>query len=268
MKFVPRRLQRTADGSRGKARWQDWAKGLTSVALVVWLVYLLLGVAADSVAEQISEETEVRWFKWVDLGDQPLEDPRFARAQRVFDALCRDPDLRPLPYKLVHLADKRPNAFALPGGLVAVTDGLLEMVDTEIGMAFVLAHELGHHQSRHALKRLGRTLVTRAALAVVSGAGDLSMLDNGLTLAGLAHTRSQEREADVYALDLVHRTYGTTAGAFEFFERVHALQGDGSRLASMLHSHPLTEDRIADLHARAADLPVTAPRDLSAPQAF
>ena len=90
MKFVPRRLQRTADGSRGKARWQDWAKGLTSVALVVWLVYLLLGVAADSVAEQISEETEVRWFKWVDLGDQPLEDPRFARAQRVFDALCRD----------------------------------------------------------------------------------------------------------------------------------------------------------------------------------
>ena len=84
MKFVPRRLQRTADGSRGKARWQDWAKGLTSVALVVWLVYLLLGVAADSVAEQISEETEVRWFKWVDLGDQPLEDPRFARAQRVF----------------------------------------------------------------------------------------------------------------------------------------------------------------------------------------
>lgn len=268
MKFVPRRLKRSADASRGRPRWKDWAKGLTSVAIVGYVVYLLLGLAADSVAEQISEETEVKWFQWVDLGDSPSNHPGFARAEQVFDRLCRDPELRPLPYELVYLADSAPNAFALPGGLVAVTEGLLDMVDTEIGLAFVLAHELGHHQNRHALKRLGRALVTRAAVALASGAGDLSVLDNGLTLASLAHTRDQEREADHFGLDLVHRVYGTTAGAFEFFEEVHAISGDGNRFAAMLHSHPLTEDRIDELHEHAAALPDTAPAELRNPQNF
>ena len=104
MKFVPRRLKRSADASRGRPRWKDWAKGLTSVAIVGYVVYLLLGLAADSVAEQISEETEVKWFQWVDLGDSPSNHPGFARAEQVFDRLCRNPELRPLlqaePYRL------------------------------------------------------------------------------------------------------------------------------------------------------------------------
>lgn len=270
MKFVPRRLRKSADASRGKMRWKDWIKGLTSVAIVLGIVYLLLGVAADAIANRVSEETEVKWFSWIELGDDliPQDEQAFARAQAAFDRLIRDPELRDLPYRLVWLADSAPNAFALPGGLVGVTHGLLELVDSELGLAFVLAHELGHHQNRHALKRLGRALITRAAVAMVSGAGDLSLLDNGLTFAGLAHTRGQEREADQFGLDLVHRTYGTTEGAFEFFEMVHEIQGDGNRLGNMLHSHPLTEDRLEDLHDRAATLPPTAPRELHAPQRF
>jgi Zn-dependent protease with chaperone function len=269
MKFIPRRLKRTADNSRGKLRWKDWIKGLGSVAIVLGIVYLLLGFVADSVANSVSEETEARWFSWIELGDAQAEDNAgFTRAQACFDRLIGDPELRPLPYQLVWLRDDAPNAFALPGGLVGVTQGLLDLVDSEIGIAFVLAHELGHHQNRHALKRLGRILVTHAAVTLASGAANLSVLDNGLTFAGLAHTRGQEREADRFGLDLVHRTYGTTEGAFEFFEVVHEIQGDGSRLGNMLHSHPLTEDRIADLQARAATLPVTAPRELHAPQRF
>lgn len=268
MKFVPRRLNKSADASRGRPRWKDWAKGLTSVALIGYAVYLLLGLAADSVADRISEETEVEWFQWIDLGDAPHSQPGFDRAQRVFNRLCLDPELRPLPYELVFLDSVTPNAFALPGGLVAVTEGLLEMVDSEIGLAFVLAHELGHHQSRHALKRLGRTLVSRAVVALASGAGDLSALDHGLMLAGLAHTRGQEREADHFGLDLVHRVYGTTAGAFEFFEEVHAISGDGNRFSALLHTHPLTEDRIEELHKHEAQLLETSPADLHRPQDF
>lgn len=268
MKFVPRRLERTSNNSRGRARWRDWTRGLASIAVVGLVVYWLLGVAADSVANRISAETEARWFEWVDLGDVPLGSPAFDRAQQAFDRLCEDPTLRPLPYRLVHFAEAAPNAFALPGGLVAVTDGLLELVDSEIGIAFVLAHELGHHQERHALKRLGRSLATRAALTVVSANADLSLLDHGATLASLAYTRGQEREADLFALGLVHRTYGTVEGALEFFEDIHAMTGDGSRFGAMLTSHPLTEDRLDALRAAAAALPNTAPRDWATSEHF
>ncbi|MCH2101779.1 MAG: M48 family metallopeptidase, partial [Planctomycetes bacterium] len=249
MKFVPRRLEKSADASRGQPRWKDWIKGLTSIVIIGYVTYLLLGFAADSLADGISEETEAKWFQWVELGDNPRQQPKFSQAERIFDRLCSDSELRPLPYELVYINEKAPNAFALPGGLVGVTKGLLEMIDTEIGLAFVLAHELGHHQNRHALKRLGRTLLTGAAFHLVAGAsaGDLAIIDSGLTLAGLAYTRDQELDADLFGLNLVHRAYGTTVGALEFFETMLEISGNESSFAAMLHSHPLTEDRMENI---------------------
>ncbi len=253
--FVPKPLEKTADISKGKFKIHDWVKGLASIAILLFVGYLLLGAIADGIANSISEETEAELFDWVELGQENGNHPEFARVQSIFDRLVEDADLRPLPYRLVLFDEmEAANAFAVPGGLIGVTPGLLDEVESEIGLAFVLAHELGHHQHRHALKRLGRTLIYRFALSALGGSGDLSLLENSVSLATLKHSRDQEREADQFGLALVYKVYGTTEGAYEFFEQMHAEYGSGTRLGAMFQTHPLTEERIEDLKAEAQKL--------------
>ncbi|MBC8405800.1 MAG: M48 family metallopeptidase [Planctomycetes bacterium] len=254
MKFVPRRLVYTRDNSKGKPILKDWVKGLLSLGVFFVFAYFALGWTADVVANNISEETEAKLFQWLDVGDALSHQAEFAHLQEIFNRLKDAPDLRPLPYRLVMLEMEGPNAFALPGGTIGVTPALLDEVKSEIGLAFVLAHELGHQQHRHALKRLGRTLIYRIAMGWISGAGDLSLLNYSLSLATLKHSRDQESEADQFGLALVYQTYGTTEGAFEFFEDMHALHGDGNKLGAMFQTHPLSEQRLADLEQSATEL--------------
>ena len=192
MKFVPRRLVYTRDNSKGKPILKDWVKGLLSLGVFFVFAYFALGWTADVVANNISEETEAKLFQWLDVGDALSHQAEFAHLQEIFNRLKDAPDLRPLPYRLVMLEMEGPNAFALPGGTIGVTPALLDEVKSEIGLAFVLAHELGHQQHRHALKRLGRTLIYRIAMGWISGAGDLSLLNYSLSLATLKHSRDQE----------------------------------------------------------------------------
>ena len=141
-----------------------------------------------------------------------------------------------------------PNAFALPGGGVGVTRGLLEKVESETGMAMVLAHELGHHAGRHSLKRIGRTLVWNTLLNVVLGGVDLSALELGLWLSESGYGREQERNADQFGMKLVHKIYGHTQGALEFFELVQTESGqDDSEWLAFTSTHPLTTERISYL---------------------
>jgi len=268
VKFVRKRLVLTKDASRGRHSLRDWAKGLASIAIVAGIAYVLLGFASDMAANRISEEREAKLFQWLELGDAAPEHDGFARAKTLFAQLCASEDLRPLPYRLVLVDQAGPNAFALPGGLVAVTPDLLDWIESDIGLAFVLGHELGHHQNRHALKRMGRALIYRMSIGLISGAGDLSVLDHGLSLASLAYSRGQEEAADQFAVQIVHQTFNTLDGAMEFFEDIHENYGVESRAAKLFRSHPLTSDRIAAIQREIEKLPADSPAQLGHAQGF
>ncbi len=171
-----------------------------------------------------------------------------ARAEKIFQRLLGHPGLRPLPYRLFLVPISEPNAFAVPGGAVGVTQGLLDDIESEVGLALVLGHELGHHQARHPLKRTGRMLVFSVARALLFGAHDTSLVDRSLAIADSSYSRRQERQADAFGLRLVHDIYGHTEGSLEFFERIRSEHGtEEVRWAAFVRSHPLTSDRIADL---------------------
>jgi predicted Zn-dependent protease len=170
-----------------------------------------------------------------------------------------------------HVADMpEPNAFALPGGYIYVSRGLLAIANSEAELAGVVGHEIGHVAARHASQRETRSV----------GVGVLSAL--GTVLAGIAaggaaaqavsqlgqvagagliasYGRDQERQADEVGQQLA-AVSGWDPGAvshfFDTLERQTTLE-QGERLPSFLDSHPMTKERAQTTAARARTLTVT-----------
>jgi len=158
-----------------------------------------------------------------------------------------------------------PNAFALPGGYVYVSRGLLALVNSEDELAGTIAHEIAHVAARHHVQRL--TLATPFAIllglpaaivgtvsttlgAVVAIPGQLT---GGLVLAG--HSRKQEREADRIGMELT-ASAGWDPGALSNFlytlEREDALVHGETRGTDFFASHPAMPERVEDA-AKLAD---------------
>jgi Zn-dependent protease with chaperone function len=98
-----------------------------------------------------------------------------------------------------------PNAFALPGGVVVVTDALVTLVQDDAAVAAVVAHEVGHVHHRHVLRRLVGAGITGAAGMLIMGDVSGAVAAVPATLADLAYSRDMEREADRHAVTLLRQ---------------------------------------------------------------
>ncbi len=136
------------------------------------------------------------------FGDTTLPKPRRAALTRRFDAMTR-----PLDDGHVYRLEFRSapaigaNAFALPSGIVVVTDELVAMAKSDDEVVAVLAHEIGHVRGRHALRQMLQAAgISALAVALL---GDLSSISGVLSSAPVLltakHSRDFEREADGFA---------------------------------------------------------------------
>jgi predicted Zn-dependent protease len=156
------------------------------------------------------------------------------------------------------------NAFALPGGWVYVTRGLLALSNREDEVAGVLAHEMAHVVERHAVRRVGAATPFAVLFGVPSGVlgmvspslggivGGAGRVVSGLTLA--PYSREQELEADRVGSALAARAGWNPGALAEFLgtlERSETLAGGASRRSSFFATHPSTPDRVAHLEALA-----------------
>ncbi|SEL30504.1 Peptidase family M48 [Roseateles sp. YR242] len=138
-----------------------------------------------------------------------------------------------------------PNAFALPGGHIVVTDQLIELLrdqpDTVLG---VLAHEIGHVRGRHGMRMLVRASLgsTLAAMMV----GDVSGLMAGAPalLMSAEYSRQFEREADATARDWLINAGRSPRAMQVFFERIQGKYGKSRLLPIAFSSHPANEERM------------------------
>lgn len=172
------------------------------------------------------------------------------------------------------------NAFALPGGFIAVHSALVLAAQNESELASVMAHEIGHVAQRHIARMLGQqkqdALIPLAAILLGvlasrgSHAGDapaaLVMGGQGLALQRqLNFSRDAEREADRVGLQILQAAHFDTSGMVVFFGRMQkASRGYTDAAPAYLRSHPLTTERIADIEARIRDQPhVSRPDNLA-----
>lgn len=263
MKFTPRALPpEAADASRGHDRHplRELALLVAGVGAICAVLYLIAVLIADAVVTRISPATEAKVFSGLSTNlPQPsaLEPElltRKAMADRLLTNLLDRADLPGMPVHLIVWDQPETNAVALPGGTIALTLGLLRCMDEEAGMAFVIAHELGHFHGRDHLHGLGRQISFQVVSALIlSGSGDLQVSANQVgQLTFLTHSRHRESAADRYALKLVYDTFGTEAGATRLFEMLSKEGLPG--WAYMFQTHPATEERIKELQRYAEEL--------------
>ena len=250
MRHVPKKLTVTADISRGKSSYLEFLKLVVGVGLATVCAFTLLGFAADLVAERIPETLEMKMGFHLDSKIRETDSvyPQYQRTEELFQALSTTSGLRPLNYRLVFLDIPTPNAVALPGGVVGVTRWLLNLVKSDEGLAMVLGHELGHHQSRHVLKALGRSILWICTVSLIAEGYSIDSAQYLVQMFSASHSRDQEYEADRIGFELAKHQFGTAESYLEFFEKVHANYEQGeSQWGDLFRSHPYTLDRIARL---------------------
>lgn len=222
--------------------------GLIGVIIVLALVF-----SVELLIRFVPPQTEARWLSgWQPVETTPPDDPDERAAARLLGELAQLWPEAPYTFRLSVMEDPTPNALALPGGLIVVTDGLLDSVRSENAMAFVLAHELGHFRHRDHIRQLGRGAAIGLFLAGVrtSRGSGISVTLADLTLRGFG--RKQETAADAFALDLVQRHYGHVGESLAFFETLAQAEGDIIPWAGYLSTHPATADRVSVLRELAA----------------
>ncbi|MCE9673354.1 M48 family metallopeptidase [Myxococcus stipitatus] len=146
---------------------------------------------------------------------------------------------------------KTVNAFATPGGYLYVYTGLILASDTEAELAGVMAHEAGHvvgrHSARAMVNQMGIQTVSQLALGQNPGAAAqiaAQLVGGG---AMLAHSRSEESEADQYGARYANGAGYDPRGLITFFEKLQKEQGSTPGVMKWLSTHPTNEKRIKDL---------------------
>jgi len=161
-----------------------------------------------------------------------------------------------MPYSFRVVNATYVNAYAFPGGSIAVTRGILLKLHDEAELAALLGHELGHVNARHAAEQSSKGMLTQlavAGLAVAVGAStdnsslselaaNLGMLGAGALLA--SYSRDNEREADALGMEYMVRSRYSPRGMIGLMDVLKSLHKDKPNAARLLFStHPMSDER-------------------------
>lgn len=174
-----------------------------------------------------------------------------AALDRLTRRLAAAGGVRDVAWKVGVWRSPVPNALALPGGTIVVTDTLLRRAGTADAFAGVLAHEIGHVHHRHGLRAVLRDGGLLLTLSLVTGDAGGIVAAGGRALLGAAYSRDAEREADAFSVDALAAAGGDPRALGPFLRSLGDA-GEPSGLTSLLSTHPLTADREAAIEARAA----------------
>ncbi len=192
-------------------------------------------------------------------------DPELTRyVQRVGNSVAAQSGVA-LPYEFVVLNNSVPNAWALPGGKIAINRGLLTELNSEAELAAVLGHEAVHAAARHTAQQISRGQIAQVGVAVTAIASSDS--DYGNLYAGGANLlaqmglskygRSAELESDLYGMQYMSKAGYDPQGAVALQETfVRLSEGRQSDwLSGLFASHPPSRERVEANKATARTLP-------------
>jgi Zn-dependent protease with chaperone function len=233
----------------------------TMAAIIVGmavLYYWLAPVVADRVAMRVPAAWEVKLGESAEarlapLGQQCTDPAGLAGLRSIMTRLTDAQPASPYKFRIVALRDSSVNAFAAPGGLIAVNEGLLRDARSPEEIAGVLAHEIQHVNRRHSTRGILRELPMRFAISAL-GVGSVmeSAAATATTLGALSYRRDDESEADREGVNLLRAARVDAAPAADFIERLEKSGATASGLERYLSTHPASQERAVELRRLAA----------------
>jgi predicted Zn-dependent protease len=226
-----------------------------AAALYVW--------GAPIMAEWLAPRVPVSWE--VALGEgvakrmapknKVCTAPELEHLRSILDRLEPSPGARPVPYqfRMVVLYDTTVNAFAAPGGFIAIHSGLLTAARTPEEFAGVLAHEISHVTRQHTTRAIIREMPLRLAISALAGGGSVeSAAQFAGSLGALRYRRGDETDADVEGMRRIQAAQIDPRGTVAIMKTLETKGASVPRFATYLSSHPHTADRVAELERLAA----------------
>jgi len=243
---------------KAQQSWR-WTAGATLAlvllcgALYTWGLPLGTRAALAFVPETFDQElgelvmASVRNEGWLEPSRLPAEQQQRLRAAWQRAAANAGPSVARID---LHFNKSRigPNAFALPGGHVVLTDEMVQLVDGNEDMVVgVLAHEAAHVQHRHGMRMLVQATLLGTVTSIAFGDFSTLFAAAPALLGHLAYSRDHEREADGEAIAVLKANGIPPSVMATMFERLRDHQRDAGlpSLPIALGSHPPDEERIA-----------------------
>lgn len=214
-----------------------------SLALIAALGFGMLSLAVNAAVTFVTPEQEQVLMHAVS-GDMNLSSLQNDRLDEITAKLTACTSL-PYQVKAYLVEEEEPNAFALPGGIVYVTTGLMDGAKSENELAFVIGHELGHFKHKDHLRHFGYSLVL-AVLSLVIGDESSMAFNTALNLGNASYSRAAEQEADLYGLEVLQCAYGSVTDATAFFERMAKTE----KWHGFMATHPGFETRIEAMRSK------------------
>jgi Zn-dependent protease with chaperone function len=222
--------------------WVIWRYGLD--ILVSAAIFLTPPALVDQINKGTLATVDVTMADPTKLAEDEQERVSRIFAQlltKVDDSAHDDHDFQLLFRKMDGIG---PNAFALPGGTIVMTDAFVKRFPEDDVLAGVLGHEIGHVVEQHGLRQIYRSLGIYVLIAFLAGDTGPILEDivlEGNLLLSLAYSREHESSADRFGLRLSHDAGYDPAGLKLFFERISVMTGESDRWFS---THPSSKDRV------------------------
>ncbi len=250
-----------------------WSVSLCAAAGTEDLKLPKLGEASTSMfSAEYEHQLGRAWLRIFRRQVKTLDDPLlFDYLENLIYNLATHSQLEDRRLELVIVDNPTINAFAVPGGVIGVHNGLFMYAQTEDELATVLAHELAHLSQRHfsrgvEFQKTQQPLTLAAMLAgfllMATAGGDAGMAALSAAQAAaqdsaLRYSRSNEQEADRIGMQTMAAAGMDPNAAPVMFERMlqAARYSSGNRIPEFLRTHPLSENRIADTRNRARQYP-------------
>ena len=162
------------------------------------------------------------------------------------------------------------NAFALPGGYVYISRGILTMANNEAELAAVIGHEIGHVTARHSAERYSRGVLASIGASVISAAVKTPGIDQAVGLGAnlylSSYSRSQESQSDDLGIRYISRAGYDPMAMSEFHKGLQASTALDAKVAgrdtsgdqfNYFSTHPITAQRIVDSAAESKKFPAS-----------
>ncbi len=256
------------------------AGALLAMSLVGCAVNPVTGkqeIIFDSVAQDIATGSQNYVPSQQSQGGQYVVDPGLtAYVNQVGKKLAAVSDMPKLPYEFVVLNNDVPNAWAMPGGKLAINRGLIVQLEDEAQLAAVMGHEIVHAAARHGASTKSQQMVVGAGalLAGVAiankkpeyGALAVGALAVGATAWNAKYSRDHETQSDIYGIKYMQKAGYDPQAAVELqelFVRMAEKQ-EPSWIEGLFASHPPSRDRVAVNRAEVAKYPKGGARNKEA----